>query len=255
MKSVETGREILALFDEVVAAIQASLATLTTWELSGQRDTQYTHDVSADEAALNLLADVDVSVLSEETGLHNPGRDITVVIDPVDGSTNASMHLPWYATSLAAVRDGDLIASTVVNLPTGTTFRALRGEGATVDGQPMSASNAADIASSIIGINGYPAVAPGSQQFRALGATALDMAFVAAGRLDAYVDYTTDQLAPWDYLGALLLCQEAGAVCDDVLDRDLVAVDHHARRTPIAAATPELLAALRIQRAEATAAH
>lgn len=240
MKPITGADDILALFDSVVVAISSSLETLTTWELTGTRDTQYTHDVSADEAALNVLADADVTILSEETGLHNPGRDLAIVIDPVDGSTNASMHLPWYATSLCAVRDGDVVAAMVVNLPVGTTFRAVRGAGATVDHQPMSASGCTALARSIIGINGYPPAAPGTEQFRALGATALDMAYVAAGRLDGYVDFTDNQLAPWDYLGALLLCQEAGAVCADVFDRDLVVVDHEARRTPLAAATPEL---------------
>ena len=63
--------------------------------------------------------------------------------------------------------------------------------------------------------------------------------------LDGFVDCGVDQHGPWDYLGGLLICQEAGAVVSDARGRDLVVLEHEARRTPVAAATPELHAALR----------
>ena len=80
---------------------------------------------------------------------------------------------------------------------------------------------------------------------RALGAAALDLCAVGAGRLDGYVDFTFDAHGPWDYLGGALVCAEAGALVVDVHDRPLAVTDPAARRQLLAAATPELLDAVR----------
>jgi myo-inositol-1(or 4)-monophosphatase len=79
------------------------------------------------------------------------------------------------------------------------------------------------------------------RQFRALGSAALALCDVAAGHLDAYLDGHPDQHAPWDYLGALLVCQEAGALVVDAHGRDLVVLDASARRQLVAAGTKDLL--------------
>ena len=81
----------------------------------------------------------------------------------------------------------------------------------------------------------------GWKQYRALGAAALDLCAVAAGLVDAYLDCSKSAHGPWDYLGGLLVCTEAGAVVADAEGRELVCLDHDARRTPVAAATPALL--------------
>ena len=96
----------------------------------------------------------------------------------------------------------------------------------------------------IVGISGPPGGAYGWAQFRALGASALDLCLVAAGTLDAYVDMSVDAHGVWDYLAATLVCAEAGAVVVDAMGRELVALEHAARRTPVGAATPALLDAL-----------
>ena len=96
----------------------------------------------------------------------------------------------------------------------------------------------------IVGISGLPGGRYGWAQFRALGASALDLCLVAAGTFDAFVDMSPDAHGVWDYLGGALICQEAGAVVVDALGRELTVLDHEARRTPVAAATPELLDAL-----------
>lgn len=78
-----------------------------------------------------------------------------------------------------------------------------------------------------------------------MGAGALDMCSVAAGRFDAYIDNTAGIHGPWDYLGGMLLVTEAGGVVGEVEHRELVVLDHGARRGPMAAATPALLDRLR----------
>jgi myo-inositol-1(or 4)-monophosphatase len=76
---------------------------------------------------------------------------------------------------------------------------------------------------------------------------------VADGSLDGWID-GSDGHRPWDYLGAMLVCTEAGAVIGDLDDADLVVLNHTARRRPIAAATAELYAELRAGMAGASAA-
>jgi len=242
---------LLDLFADVVAAVRGALDAMEgEWGLSGLRETQYRHDVVADRVALDVLLKADVCVVSEETGVHNKGRPVTVVVDPVDGSTNASIGLPWYAISLCAMVEGEMFVSRVDNLATGTSFVAVRGEGAMMDGKPIRASGQTSADAAIIAINARPNQPMRTQQFRTLGATALDMCFVAAGRLDGYVDCDSDAVAPWDYLGALLVCAEAGAVCADAQGRELEVTDHDVRRSPIAAATPELLQELLVRRSD-----
>jgi len=237
--------QVLDLFDLVVRDVQVALAGVEDWGFSGTKESQYHHDVAADEAAISRLLDAGVGVLSEETGLHEPDREVIVVVDPVDGSTNASHGLPWYATSLCAVRDGELAASLVVNLATGTTYRARRGAGATRDGHTISSRGRSpgvtQLSDAIIACSGLPGSQVRWRQFRVLGACALDMCAVADGSLDAYFD-SGDAHGVWDYLGATLVCQEAGLLPIDVFDRDLLVLDPKARRAPLVAATAELTA-------------
>src|SRR5204863_6135839 len=138
--------------------------------------------------AVDVLVAHGLGVLSEETGRHHPERDITVVVDPLDGSTNASRGVPWYATSLCAVdRDGPLSAL-VVNLVDGTEYRAERGAGATANGNHIAPSAKAGLNESLVAISGYPRTYLGWYQYRSLGAAALDLCAVACGIVDAYID-------------------------------------------------------------------
>jgi myo-inositol-1(or 4)-monophosphatase len=94
----------------------------------------------------------------------------------------------------------------------------------------------------VVALSGYPAAHLGWKQFRALGAAALDLCAVASGVVDAYIDCSRDAHGPWDYLGGMLVCQEAGAPVLDARGRDLVTRGHKDRRTPVAAASDGLLA-------------
>jgi len=241
---------LLQLLDDTADAVRAALDDDLSRRPGGSRDRgerpgQYRIDLVADAAALSVLRAAGVGILSEESGLEDPASGLVVVVDPVDGSTNASRGIPWYATSLCAVDEHGPVASLVRNLATGTTWVAARGAGATCDGRPAVPSGVTDPAQAVVVLNGYPPQHLGWRQYRALGATALDLCAVADGRVDATVDCATDALGPWDYLGAMLVLSEAGCVVEDLHGRDLVDMRHDARRTPVSAATPELLGALR----------
>jgi len=211
--------------------------------------TQYAIDLAADAAAVAVLLDAGLGVLSEESGRHPGAQEIVVVLDPVDGSTNASRGIPWYATSLAAVDNEGLRAALVVDQASGERFEAVRGGGARLDGLPIAASGREVLGDAIVAISGYPGRHGGRPlgwgQHRVLGAAALDLCAVACGRLDAFADtHESGGLGPWDHLGGLLVCREAGAVGADALGRELVTLGHGDRRAPVVAATPALLDAL-----------
>jgi fructose-1,6-bisphosphatase/inositol monophosphatase family enzyme len=234
--------DLVQLLDDAATAVHAAVADLSDWGLAGTRAGQYKCDLAADAAVLEVLGKAHVGVLSEESGLTDGDRDVVVVADPIDGSTNAAAGLPWFATSLCAVdRDGPL-AAVVVNQATGTRFRAVRGGGATIDGHPTRPLQTTKLADAFVGISGLPDHWLGWRQYRALGAAALDICAVAAGVLDAFIDCTPRPAhGPWDYLGAMLVCQEAGAVVADRYGEDLVILEHAARRAPIAASSDALL--------------
>jgi len=241
-------RQVLTVLSEAAEAVAASLVDLRDWGLAGTRDGQYRHDLRADDAVVAVLRRHGYGVLSEESGLVDADASVVVIVDPVDGSTNASLGIPWFATSLCAVRDGVPIASLVVNLASDERFEAVRGEGAWRNGEPITSSGCAVVGDAVVGLSGLPPHHLGWAQFRALGAAALDMCAVACGRLDAYVDCSFDAHGVWDYAGALLVCEEAGATVRDALGRDLIVMDHAARRTPVAAASAELCDSLVAQR-------
>ena len=238
-----TDDELLAVLHRTKAAILDALAAIDDWTptTGAITHTQYAIDVAADEPAIEVLTAAGLGVLSEESGLHADDRDVVVVMDPVDGSTNASRGVPWFATSLCAVDEQGPRVALVENLATGERFEAVRGRGATRNGVAISVSGQTDITRALVCMTGIPLTYGPWAQGRVMGAAALDLCSVGNGRFDAYVDNTAGIHGPWDYMGGMLVVTEAGGVVADVQGRDLVTLEHTARRGPIAAATPELL--------------
>jgi fructose-1,6-bisphosphatase/inositol monophosphatase family enzyme len=236
--------DLVATLDEIADALSPIVSAEARDGETGTRPGQYLVDVSADAAAVEMLVAAGYGVLSEETGRHHPERAITVVVDPLDGSTNASRGLSHWAVSLAAVDADGVLAALVVDLRHGDRWRAARGGGATRNGEPIHVSNCHRLADAIIGLNGVPAGHGGWAQFRALGAAAVDLCLVADGTLDGFLDCTTDELGSWDYLGGMLIVQEAGGAVADGFGRDLVVLDHGARRVPVAGCSAALAADL-----------
>lgn len=234
---------LLEVLDEAAGAVADALAQLDDWGLAGTRPGQYRSDLAADAAAVAVLSAAGLGVLSEESGLSEPAatRELLAVLDPVDGSTNASRRIPWFATSICVLDDLGPLVALVVNQATGVRYDAIRGRGARRDGHAISPSSCESISRSLVGLSGYPARHLGWRQFRALGAAALDLCAVADGTLDGYIDCLPDAHGSWDYLAGLLVCTEAGAQVTDAHARDLVVRDHAGRRTPVAAGTTRLL--------------
>lgn len=225
--------ELLAVLHSAVDAVVAVFAEHDDWGPSGNRPDQYASDVVADAAALAVLSEAGVAVLSEESGLSGDS-DLVAVLDPLDGSTNASRPLPWFATSICVLDRGKARASVVHDHASGVRWDAVAGGGARVDGVRLAPRPEVALSDAVVAVNGLPASNPGWAQFRCYGAAALDLCAVADGRFDAFVDYDVDALGPWDYLGAMLICREAGVQVEDAFDRPLEVLDHSTRRTPVA---------------------
>lgn len=234
-------REVLPVLRAAAAAVVEALAVQEDWSLTRGSRHRYAHDTVADKAALAVLGEAGFGVFSEESGLHCPDREVLVVVDPVDGSTNASRGLPWWAVSLCALDAAGPLAAVVLSPRTGEVFEAVRGEGATRNGSPAVPGLAREVGEAIVAFNGWPRSHYGWAQYRSLGAAALDLCSVACGRLDGFVDASAAGLAPWDYMGALLVCLEAGASVAEVHGRELVSRSPSERRAVVAAPTPELL--------------
>jgi myo-inositol-1(or 4)-monophosphatase len=238
---------LLEIFDRAFDAQRAALAPLSATERRARTDRsgQYYLDTVADAAILPILHGAGIRVLSEESGWTGPEEaTVTVVLDPVDGSTNCARDIPYWSISLCALDAGGMLVGYVANGATGVRYTAIRGHGAWVDGDTMHPSATTALDRSVIAINGLPARRIPWRQFRALGSSALSLCDVAAGNIDGFLDCLPDQHRPWDYLGGLLICREAGAIVVDAHERELVVAEEDGRRRLVGAATEALLEAL-----------
>lgn len=239
-------RVLLDAFDAAAAAVGAALADVRGADRRARTDRpgQYAIDLLADAAVLRVLHELPIAVVSEESGISGDrSSPIVVVVDPVDGSSNAARDLPYWATSLCALDAGGPLAALVINQATGVAHRAVRGQGAFRDGVRMTASPTTEVEQSVVALSGLPGMILPWKQFRVLGSAALALCDVAAGAIDGFLDVSSWH-APWDYLGGVLMCSEAGACVADAQGRALDTADGTARRQVLAAGTPELLASL-----------
>ena len=121
LTKTSSNQEILAVLNETADAVGQVLRANKDWSLSGLRDTQYAIDLRADAAALEVLTSAGVAVLSEESEFTGVFADdgLCVVMDPLDGSTNASRGVQWFATALCAIDKDGMRAGLVVNQANG----------------------------------------------------------------------------------------------------------------------------------------
>lgn len=202
-----------------IAATKSALADIVT---------------EADREVENLIrarlsaARPDDGFLGEETGAERGASGITWVVDPIDGTVNYAYGIPAYAVSIAAVtgepapETWEAVAGAVFNPAVGELFHVAEGEGAWLGNQRISVNAELSLAGALLATGfGYdPAthagdlarvarVMPLARDLRRIGAASLDLAYVAAGRLDGYFERG---LQPWDHAAGALLVREAGGV-------------------------------------------
>ncbi len=243
---------IIRVFSETADAIAERVSGGLSWEKSGGHMGQHQGDLDADEVAIAIITGHGLTVFSEESGYTYPAsyatedqERVVVVLDPVDGSTNASKGIPFYSVSLCAVIDGNPAIGMVRNLVSGDTYVAQAGKGSTKNGKSISPSAVREISKAVLGINGYPPKHLGWRQYRAFGSAALELCMVSEGLLDGYIDLSKASLASWDVLGGLLVCLESGAavICQD--GSDYAISDLVERKRIAVAGTRELALELR----------
>jgi hypothetical protein len=227
---------------DAATAVRGALDELADWGDAGTRPGQYKSDLAADAVVVAALEAAGLGVMSEESGVHHGDREVIVVVDPVDGSTNASRSLALVRHELVRGRSGG-----------GPRCRGRRpGQRDAVRGRQGRGRAGRRSPPRPVGLHGDGGRGRGALRISAapVGLEAVPGASVPSpsicapwrvGGLDAYVDCSPSAHGPWDYLGGLLVCREAGATIVDAFDRPLVTTDHSARLTPIAAATPQLL--------------
>ncbi|MHB8604816.1 MAG: inositol monophosphatase family protein, partial [Thermoplasmatota archaeon] len=199
-------------------------------------------------------SDVPLNVLSEEIGFVDRGGDRTIVADPIDGTTNAVNGLPIYCVALAVGtrRLADVSVGLVRNIPTGDTFFARRGAGAFLNGAPIHtrpfSRESAVVCPQLGKYAKREALGLAAQKYyvRALGATALEMCFVAQGAIDLYY-FAPERVRITDIAGATLIVREAGGEVFDAsgerLDMDLALGP---RSSVVAAGSTEALEMLEV---------
>ena len=194
-------------------------------------------DRAAEDAIVRYLDEnhVGLSLLSEEVGFVDRGFPDILVADPLDGTHNACAGIPYYSVSLAAGRGSlsGMAEGLVMNLVTGDVFRASRGRGATLNGEPIHAAKPGRDRL-LIAYTGAAAVPrtydilPRFRRTRCLGSTALELCAVACGQADAFfVNYSDLRKSPRivDIAAGVLILREAGGEAydenDEILDMPL----------------------------------
>lgn len=234
------GAAVVAILRDAAEAVHDAVSALADLGSPGSRPGQTDADEVADAAAIRVLLAAGLGVVSEESGVLRTGHEVTVVLDPVDGSINAARGLDLYATSLCAIDADGPLAAVVRNLATGTTYEALRGEGATRGWAAIGPSRCRSLDEAVVALSGHPVCRPGASS-RSLGVASLALCGVADGTFDAFIDFDDDHHHLWDLAGGMFVCAEAGVALADVRGRPLWPASLTERRSILAAARAELL--------------
>jgi len=179
-------------------------------------------------------------MLAEEGGELAAEEGARWIVDPLDGTTNYAHQLPIFCVSIALERSHEVVLGVVHDPMREETFVAERGRGATLNGEPIKVSDTEEMIRALI-VTGFPydraempealelfgRFAAATQGMRRLGSAALDLCYVAAGKLDGYYERG---IWPWDLAAGSVIVEEAGGKLTnyrgDVLDlhgREIVA--------------------------------
>src|ERR1700727_3866174 len=161
------------------------------------------------------------SIVAEESGGHaGPSAEYCWYVDPLDGTTNFAHGFPMYNVTLALEKAGEIVAGVIFDPERNEMFTCERGSGSQLNGQPIHVSRVQHIDDALVA-TGFPSrkrhqnvnvhfyyqLAMITHGVRRAGAAALDLAYVAAGRLDAFWEF---KLNPWDTSAGYLIVEEAG---------------------------------------------
>lgn len=214
---------------------RARIATLDVRSKAGPADMFSEADLRAEETVLNALRafQPDYGFLGEEGGVQ-AGRDPAHlwIVDPLDGTTNFLTGSPLFAVNIALARDGHVIAGVTYAPMLDELFWAEEGQGAWLNDAPIRVASRATLGEAVVGVGIPFATKPRHDQFlaemtrlttrvtgiRRLGAGAIDMAWVACGRFDAYWEQS---VSAWDMAAGTVIVREAGGLVTNTLGEPL----------------------------------
>ena len=198
-------------------------------ESKGSNDFVTNVDLSAEQAIIETIRKSypEHAIVSEECGLvEGKDSDYQWIIDPLDGTTNFVKGIPHFAVSIALKVKGKLDQAVVYDPIRGELFTASRGKGAQLNGFRIRVKQHKDLAGTVLAtgfpfkqkqhidayMNMFKGLFAKTSDMRRAGSAALDLAYVAAGRIDGYFEIG---LKPWDTAAGELLVVEAGGLVTD----------------------------------------
>lgn len=195
---------------------------------------EFAHDIkiAADKECQDLIYEIllrhhpDTACIGEEGDIGKPGAPVEWIVDPIDGTMNLAHGIPHFCVSIAA-RDAAtqrILLGVIYDPLRNEMFTAERGSGAWLNGAPVHVSPRNELAQAVLAVGFaksqdsidhclklYEFYGNKARKLRAMGSAALDLAYVAAGRLDAYIEQGVNL---WDIAAGWVLVEEAGGVIE-----------------------------------------
>lgn len=214
--------------------IQRNIERAGDLKITKKSDNDFVTEVDrqAEQAIIETIqaAYPDHAFWAEESGIQGDNENVWI-IDPLDGTTNFLHGFPQFAVSIALQQNGVLNQGVVFDPVRNELFTASKGNGAQLNNQRIRVSNRKSLAGSLLGtgfpfkeqerlemfIDTFRALMPMTAGIRRPGSAALDLAYVASGRLDGFWEFG---LCPWDIAAGALLVQEAGGAVIDMTGQD-----------------------------------
>ena len=224
-KEMETARRAAIEAGRILKELYGNLNSISK---KGEIDLVTEADLASEKAVIDTISHdfPDDMILSEEAGEHGEKSDRLWIIDPLDGTTNFAHSYPFFGVSIALQVENETVLGVVHNPVMAEFFEAQKGRGALLNNKPIKVSDRVNLKDSLIG-TGFPYDVyerPGEvldyfkrmivrvQGIRRAGAAAVDLCYVAAGRLDGFWE---QGLKPWDTAAGSIILQEAGGVISD----------------------------------------
>lgn len=219
---------------DFIMSLAREAGTLLADRLDGPREIAYKRKADlvtdADRASEALIVDrihaafPTAAILGEEGGVYAGSGTERFIVDPLDGTTNYAHRYPLFCVSIAYERDGVLEAGAIFAPMLGELYAARRGGGATLNDRPIAVSPIRDVADALVCTGFVPnryernavnfsTLSAAAQAVRRDGSAALDIAFVAAGRFEAFWEW---DLKPWDMAAGAVIVEAAGGTASAI---------------------------------------
>ena len=242
-------RRVTEVAEEAAAFVRSQVGKVGTSEIEAkERNSLVSYvDKTAERMLVEALTPLvpDPGFVTEEDTVANSRNEYTWVIDPLDGTTNFLQQIPIFSVSVGLAHHGEFVPGCIIDIMQEDCYTAWREGGAWLNGDRIKVSPTEDLTTAMVG-TGFPYHDPNklnvlaemfqevllaSRGIRRLGSAALDLAYVASGKLDAFYETT---LNPWDIAAGVIIVREAGGLVTDFEDggdfvhkKELIASNGH----------------------------